>query len=95
MFPPMSGVTSIQPLQRLIGGHIEEGGVVGDGRDHAIERHDDCLWDGEAFVVTLMRCCYCQMNAPFHLDWWSKPSMKYEMVKEMAVVYPFIDLHVW
>ena len=41
MFPPMSGVTSIQPTQCSIGGHLEEGGVVGDGRDHVVKRHDD------------------------------------------------------
>jgi hypothetical protein len=27
-------------------------------------------------------------------DWWSKPSMKCEMVEEMAVVNRLIDLHV-
>ena len=27
-------------------------------------------------------------------DWWSKPSMKCEMVKEMAAVNWLIDLHV-
>jgi hypothetical protein len=41
MFPPMSGVTSIQPPQRSIGGHLEAGGGIGNGRDHVVEHHDD------------------------------------------------------